>query len=156
MATPTFDARQGLSPDVLQDLRQAHRVAHALKDRHTAVLGYWIKVHSPGGQDMDELRAVLPPATVYAPANLDLSAKCPVIIDMSRGTAEWGKAIKPLRTGDVITLDWKEGPPERDVLAVDFRPVHLGRTWEVRLRRERATLMNLLLHPSRRLGPKQR
>jgi hypothetical protein len=157
VATPTFDARQGLFPEVLQDLQQVHRVALALKDRRTAVLGYWIRVHSPGGQGTDKLRAVLLPAQVHAPTDQDLSTKCPVIIDLTRGTAEWEKAVERLKPGDVMTVDWdwREGT-ERAGWVVDrakptdihnWHAVHLHPTWEVRLRRASSTLMTLLLNP---------
>ena len=43
----TFDARSRLPPEVLDDLRRAHRVVVALKDRATAILGYWVKADHP-------------------------------------------------------------------------------------------------------------
>lgn len=43
MAEPrVYDARSGLTSEVLDRLRQAQRVSLAVKDRRTAVLGFWI------------------------------------------------------------------------------------------------------------------
>ena len=150
------DARHGLSPDAVEGLRQARRVALALKDRHTAVLGYWIKVPNLAGQDTHELRAVLLPSQVHAPTDQDLSTKCPVIIDLTRSTAEWEKAVKRLEPGDVMTVDWDwKAGTERAGWLVDqahaddigsWRPVQLSPRWEVKLRKASSTLMTLLLN----------
>lgn len=51
MAEPkVFDARHGLTADVLEDLRRSQRVSLAVKDLRTAALGFWIG---------DELRVAL-------------------------------------------------------------------------------------------------
>ena len=51
MAEPkVFDARHGLTADLLEGLRQAQRVSLAVKDLRTSALGFWVG---------DELRVAL-------------------------------------------------------------------------------------------------
>ena len=155
MATRTFDARQGLSAEALHDLRQPKRVALALsKDEHTAVLGYWVEAQNPTGAGADEFRAVLLPAQVNGPTDQEMRKDRPVVIDLSRGSAAWRKAIEPLQPGDIVSVEWdwqagSERPGlvvDRSQPAVEFRSVQLYPMWEVRLRRGPSSLLTILLN----------
>ena len=151
-----LDARHGLSPEAVEGLRQARRVALALKDRHTAVLGYWVGAPNLGSHGPDELRAVLLPVQIHAPTEQDPSTTCPVVIDLERGTADWRRAANLLEPGDIVTVDWDwKAGTDRAGWMVDqahagdidsWRPVHLDPMWEVKLRNASGTLMTLLLN----------
>ena len=151
-----LDARHGLSPEAVDGLRQARPVALALKNRHTAVLGYWVGAPSLAGHGPDELRAVLLPVQIHTPIEQDPSASCPVVIALERGTADWQRAAASLEPGDVVTVDWDwKAGAERVGWMVDqahagdidrWRPVHFSPRWEVKLRKASSTLMTLLLN----------
>jgi len=109
MAISTFDARDGLSTEVLQGLRGAHRVVLALKDRNTAALGYWIKTHRPDQQDTEEFRLVILHAKASLTHGQQVSDEQPLIIGAAQDDLFWQEALKHLHPGDVAIVDWAVG-----------------------------------------------
>jgi hypothetical protein len=106
MAVPTFDARDGLSAEVLHDLRAAHRVVLALKDTNTAALGYWTH---PDQQVDEEFRLVILRARASPARGHEVSEEQPLTIAAARDDLLWQEALKHLHPGDVATVDWAVG-----------------------------------------------
>lgn len=137
-----FDARNGLSPEVLDELRNARRVMLALKDRQTAVLGYWLA-------DDDRLHSVVLPARVHLTAGHRLEDEQPLVIASPHEDALWHRAVSRLRPRQRVRVEWSIGwggvnltldPPVS--LLVDIGPAgpqasafQLGRTVGTRIRR---------------------
>lgn len=99
MAISTFDARDGFSSEVLQDLHAAQRVVIALKDRDTAALGCWIRTQRPDQQDTEEFRLVILRAS--ASVAHGISDEQPPTIGAAQDDLFWQEALKHLQPGDV-------------------------------------------------------
>lgn len=111
MAISTFDARDGLSAEVLHDLRGAHRVVVALKDRDTAALGYWIKTEHPDQQDSEEFRLVILHAISHLTHGLQVSDVQPLMIGVAQDDLLWQEALEHLHPRDMVIVQWAGGPP---------------------------------------------
>jgi len=143
MAVATFDARDGLSSEVLQDLRGAHRVILALKDRGIAALGYWIKAQRPDQQDAEEFRLVILHAKVSLTHGHQVSEEQPLTIGVAQDDLLWQEALKHLHPGDVATVHWAVGWAAVSLTVTKHTPKRTGawelgdyRTWTVPLAKQ--------------------
>jgi hypothetical protein len=128
-----FDVRDGLTPEVLEDLRRARRVSLAVKDARTAALGYWVEATDPPAKPVQEIRIALlrcegvggqpgraPQAVVSPPqgpvlrmVRRPLAPFSGVLLDLADTQADafWGRVLGLLRAGDVVVVgrDWSWG-----------------------------------------------
>ena len=109
LATVTFDARGGLTSEVLADLRAAHRVVVALKDRNNAVVGYWIRKPHPDQEEAEEFRLLILRAEASPTHGHAVSQEQPLSIEIAQADLLWQEALKHLRPGDVPTIHWALG-----------------------------------------------
>ena len=155
MAISTFDARDGLSREVLQGLRGAHRVVLALKDRDTAALGYWIKTQHPDQQDSEEFRLVILHAnTSHLPHGLQISDVQPLKIGVAQDDLLWQEALEHLHPGDRVIVQWIGGPATAVSLAVVIHaPKRTGPRKVAVSRRRTVPLTEQYLGPGTHLTP---
>ncbi len=110
-----YDARPGLTSEVLDRLREAQRASLAVKDGRTAVLGFWI------GEELSvalidseslllEIRRVTPGELRGAIRTLEPRSAAPparrvVFTTQSAATDPfWSRLLGVLREGDVVRL----------------------------------------------------
>jgi hypothetical protein len=124
------DVRDGLTQEVVEDLRLARRVSLAIKDARTAALGYWVETTNSRGQPVEQLRiallrcegvgeARLPAQPARQPQGVVLMFPRPlaplsgVLLDVADAPHDvfWGRVVGLLRPGDVIRVgrDWSSG-----------------------------------------------
>jgi hypothetical protein len=141
-----FDARNGLSAEVLDELRSARQVMLALKDQQTAVLGYWLA-------DDERLHAVVLPARVHRTAGCRFEDEQPLVIAAPEQDALWRGAARYLRPHQRIQVEWSLGwggvnlsvePPEHRLINIgpggaQSTTLQLGRTVGPRIRRGQST-----------------
>jgi hypothetical protein len=90
------DARLGLPAQALDELRQATELALAVKDRHTAILGYWVLETGSDGQPHERLGGVVLPSEVDAS-----TAPPPMRVRRAQRHAMWQELVRHhLRPGD--------------------------------------------------------
>ena len=125
MAEPrVYDIRHGLTPEVLDGLRQAQRVSLAGKDSRTAVLGFWIGEElSVALIDSDslllEIRRVTPGDisgaihTFKPRPRPSPSASHRVVFDTQSAATDpfWSRLLGVLREGDVVRLANDDAKP---------------------------------------------
>jgi hypothetical protein len=137
-----LDARQGLTRQAVEELRRARQLVLALKDRQTAVLGYWLP-------DDDRLHAMILPARVHLTAGYRLEDEQPLVIAAPRDDALWWGAVSRLRPRQRIRVEWSIGwggvsltvdTPEHLLVSIgrggpQLSSFQLGRTVGSRIRR---------------------
>jgi hypothetical protein len=99
-ALDPIDARNGVSADLVEELRRAERVLIGLKDRQTAVMAL-----ARGGQK----RYVIVPAIVHITHGADLARERPLVIRDAQRDLLWRNAIDRLREGHVPVVEWALG-----------------------------------------------
>jgi hypothetical protein len=98
--TDVFDARNGLSPELIAELRAAHLVVLGLKDERTAVARIEVG---------ERVRRVILPAVVHVTHGSRLSDEKPLIIRGAQKDLLWQKAVDVMGPGDVATIEWALG-----------------------------------------------
>jgi hypothetical protein len=103
MATSdVFDARNGLTRELIQELRSAQLVVLGLKDERTAVAHVEI---DPG----QRARYIILPAVVHVTHGSRLSDEKPLIIRGAQTDLLWQQAVDVMGPGDVATIEWALG-----------------------------------------------
>jgi len=103
-----FDARKGLPPELIAELRAAQLVVLGLKDERTAVAR--IEFYQDQNQDQDQrVRTVILPAVVHLTHGARLADEKLLIIRDAQHDLLWQKAVDVLGPGDVATIEWALG-----------------------------------------------
>ena len=108
MTGDVFDARKGLPPELIAELRAAQLVVLGLKDERTAVAR--IEFYQDQNQDQDQrVRTVILPAVVHLTHGARLADEKLLIIRDAQHDLLWQKAVDVLGPGDVATIEWALG-----------------------------------------------
>lgn len=103
MAEPVvFDARNGLPPEALRGLKRANGVTLGLKDKQTAVLGYWEETPGPGGQSEEQLVAILIRNSFAGYG--DFSRQPLVHVADALRNKGWRRILRLLQPGDILDV----------------------------------------------------
>ncbi len=101
-----FDARNGLPPELIAELRAAQLVVLGLKDERTAVA----RIELNQDQDQDQrVRTLILPAVVHLTHGARLADEKLLIIRDAQHDLLWQKAVDVLGPGDVATIEWALG-----------------------------------------------
>lgn len=107
----TYDARKGLQPEALDELRRAGRVTLAVKDDMVAALGYWVL--PPEAQEVKQAGVILLDLekTRLFPQRSARPLSCGqvhVLLDIqkARDNERWTRALDLLRPGDIVRVTY--------------------------------------------------
>jgi hypothetical protein len=153
MAIRTFDARDGFSSEVLQELRSATRVVLALKDRNTAALGYWVVIPRPDQHDAEEFRLVVLHAHAMLTHGNAVSEEQPLVIVAAQDDLLWQEALKHVHPGNVATVQWAVGWAAVSLMVAKHSPERTGAWGSRDFRKWTVTLAEQHLWPGIHLTP---
>jgi hypothetical protein len=100
-----IDARAGLTPDVLADLRQARELFLARKSDEIGVFGYWIEQPPRAARLVVLLLKNRDPPEGSTSTGAAVSEE-PIIVRLARAGPGWERALRLLQPGDVVGLRW--------------------------------------------------